>query len=161
ILETAHRILPLVSGWDRLLVASGKHLAAPTAAILPDLPAKNLLVEPTPRNTAPCIGWAAATVARQNPDAVLVVLPSDHHIGNPGGFRHALRLAVEAAAGGTITTIGIRPTHPETGFGYIEVGDALASNHAHDVVRFVEKPDRERAESFLASGRFLWNAGMF
>ena len=163
LLETARRVLPLCEGWDRILIGSGRHLAAPTAALLHELPAANLLVEPVPRNTAPCIGWAAARVARLDPDAVVMVLPSDHHIVDVERFRATLRLAVATAATGVITTIGIRPTHPETGYGYIEV-DATAAPPAPDALavrRFVEKPDRARAEAFLASGHFLWNAGMF
>ena len=163
LLETARRVLPLCEGWDRVLIGSGRHLAAPTAALLPALPAANLLVEPVPRNTAPCIGWAAARVARMDPDAVVMVLPSDHHIVDVEGFRETLRRAVATAATGVITTIGIRPTHPETGYGYIEVdvGAAPPAPGALAVRRFVEKPDRARAEAFVASGNFLWNAGMF
>ena len=163
VLETARRVLPLTGGWERVLIGSGRHLAAPTAALLGELPAQNLLVEPVPRNTAPCIAWAAARVARLDPDAVVMVLPSDHHIVDLPRFREALELAVATAATGVITTIGIRPTHPETGYGYIEI-DAEAAPHAPGALavrRFVEKPDRARAEQFLASGNFLWNAGMF
>ena len=163
LLETAHRVLPLCEGWDHILIGSGRHLAAPTAALLSELPAKNLLVEPVPRNTAPCIAWAAALVARIDPEAVVMVLPSDHHIVDVPKFREALRLAVATAATGVITTIGIRPTHPETGYGYIEIAEGGAEHApgALAVKRFVEKPDRARAEAFLAGGRHLWNAGMF
>ena len=161
IVETAERVLPLVGAWDRILVATGAHLVDATRAALPNIPAENFLVEPTPRNTAPCIGWAAAAIRRRDPNAVVVVLPSDHHIANPEGFRATLNDAVLSARTGAITTIGIRPSHPETGFGYIEVGAEGATSAALSVVRFVEKPDRASAEQFLASGRFLWNAGMF
>jgi mannose-1-phosphate guanylyltransferase len=161
ILETVRRVLPLVGGLDRVLVASGRHLAGPTAAILADLPPANLLVEPTPRNTAPAIGWAAARVARTDPGAVLMVLPSDHHIADVAGFRAVLAAAVTSAAGGVITTIGIHPTHPETGYGYIELDGDPAGTVPVPVRRFVEKPDRARAETFVQSGRYLWNAGMF
>src|SRR6185312_13066989 len=95
ILETVERVLPLLGGggMSRVLVASGKHLAAPTAAILRDLPPANLLFEPVPRNTAPCIAWAAARVFRAAPDAVLMVLPSDHHIVDVPRFRAVLEAA--------------------------------------------------------------------
>lgn len=167
LLETARRVLPLCgrdgAGWSRLLVASGEHLAAPTARLLPELLGENLLIEPAARNTAPCIGWAAATVARRDPDAVLMVLPSDHHIADVDGFRAALDRAVDSARRGVITTIGIRPTHPETGYGYIEIEGEGASSEGTTLAarRFVEKPHRALAEEFLASGRYLWNAGMF
>lgn len=177
ILETARRILPLCAegaagqsdavaghpGWARVHIASGKHLAEPTMAILPDLPFDNLLVEPVPRNTAPCIAWAAARVARRDPEAVLIVLPSDHHIVDVVGFRDTLSRAVASARTGTITTIGVRPTHPETGYGYIEIAEGAVAGEggAFPVKRFVEKPPRALAEQFLAGGRHLWNAGMF
>jgi len=159
ILETAERILPLTGGWDRILVAGGKATEGATRALLPDLPRQNLLVEPAARNTAPCIAWAAAVVARANPEAILIVLPSDHHVADVAAFQRALELAIGAARGGVIATIGVRPTRPETGFGYIEVG--VSDGDVVDVVRFVEKPDRARAEAFLAGGKHLWNAGMF
>jgi mannose-1-phosphate guanylyltransferase len=166
ILTTAKRVLPLCNvgresaSWARVLVATGAHLAAATRDILPELPQANLLIEPVPRNTAPCIGWAAATVARADPESVLAVLPSDHHIADVGRFREVLAAAISSARGGTITTIGIRPTHPETGFGYIETGDPRPDG-ALSALRFVEKPDRDRAAAFVAGGRHLWNAGMF
>jgi mannose-1-phosphate guanylyltransferase len=156
---------PSTSGWSRILVASGRHLVDATASIVPELPPENLLAEPSPRNTAPCIGWAAARVARVDPEAVMMVLPSDHHIGDPERFREVLSVAVASAASGVITTIGIRPTHPETGYGYIEVDAEAAAGSGRPAplrgLRFVEKPDRARAEEFVKSGRFLWNAGMF
>ncbi|WP_438026180.1 mannose-1-phosphate guanylyltransferase [Sorangium sp. So ce233] len=171
ITATARRVLPLCAregsaGWERIWIATGQHLVAPTRAALPDVSERRLLVEPAPRNTAPCIGWAAATIARDDPDAVVVVLPSDHHIADVPRFLEVLEAAVASASGGAITTIGIRPTHPETGFGYIEAEEAAgaasaASAAPRKVLRFVEKPSRERAAEFVASGRFLWNAGMF
>ncbi|EYF05948.1 mannose-1-phosphate guanylyltransferase [Chondromyces apiculatus] len=163
---TVHRVLPLChpedtkEAWARVLIATGSHLAEATQALLPELPEENLLVEPLPRNTAPCIGWAAWRIAAKDPEAVVMVLPSDHHVSDVEGFRRVLQAAVRAATQGTLTTVGIRPTHPETGFGYIETGEARGGG-ALEALRFVEKPDRQRAEGFVASGRFLWNAGMF
>jgi len=161
LLRTIRRVLPLLSGWDRVMVASGTHLAAPTASMLVELPPENLLLEPTPRNTAPCIGWAALRVVRRDPDAIVMVLPSDHHVGDEGRFRDVVTKAVASAADGVITTIGIRPTHAETGYGYIEISEPATGDEALAVRRFVEKPDRARAEAFVAGGRHLWNAGMF
>ncbi|WP_437655452.1 mannose-1-phosphate guanylyltransferase [Sorangium sp. So ce1182] len=171
ITATARRVLPLCArggsdGWERIWIATGQHLVAPTRAALPGVSERRLLVEPAPRNTAPCIGWAAATIARDDPDAIVVVLPSDHHIADVPRFLEVLQAAVASAQGGAITTIGIRPTHPETGFGYIEAEEAAGAGSAAPampsrVLRFVEKPSRERAAEFVASGRFLWNAGMF
>src|SRR6185437_1208809 len=163
ILETVERVLPLVGadGMSRILVASGKHLAAPTAAILRELPAQNFLFEPTPRNTAPCIAWAAARVFRADPDAVLMVLPSDHHIVDVPRFRTVLEAAVASAARGAIATVGIHPERPETGYGYIELESAPSGLTPLPVHRFVEKPDLARAKAFVEGGRHLWNAGMF
>ncbi len=158
--QTAERIVPLV-GWGRLFVATGTHLVEPTAATLPELYAENTLVEPAARNTAPCIGWAAFHIARKNPDAVLMVLPSDQHVRDVPGFRRAIERAVASAASGTITTIGIKPTHPETGYGYIELEGEIHGAEALPAKRFVEKPDAARAEAFVAGGKHLWNAGMF
>jgi mannose-1-phosphate guanylyltransferase len=158
--QTARRVLPLTGGFGGILVATGKHLAPPTAALLPELPPAGLLIEPAARNTAPCIGWAAHRVARTDPDAVIVVLPSDHHIGDEARFREVAASAIASAASGVITTVGIRPTHAETGYGYIELGEPREGG-ARRVLRFVEKPDRARAEAFFSSGRYLWNAGMF
>ncbi|HEY4120303.1 MAG TPA: mannose-1-phosphate guanylyltransferase [Byssovorax sp.] len=161
LLATARRVLPLTGGWERVLVAGGAHLEAATRTSVPELLRGNLLLEPTPRNTAPCIGWAAATLARADPEALVMVLPSDHHVADVDAFRRTVEVALASAARGVLTTIGIRPHAPETGYGYIEVDGAPTAGAATRVARFVEKPDRARAEQFLASGRFLWNAGMF
>ena len=158
---TVRRLKPLVSE-DRVIVVTGEHLAEGTARAVPGVPAAQILREPAARNTAPCIAWANATVARLDPDAVVMVLPSDHFIGDEAKFQKVLATAVASAERGRVTTVGIVPTRPETGYGYIEVGDAL-EGEARAVKRFVEKPDRARAESFVQAGpsRYLWNAGMF
>jgi mannose-1-phosphate guanylyltransferase len=158
---TAQRVLPLTGGWKNVLVAGGRHLEAATRAALPDLPADNLLLEPVARNTAPCIAWAAARLARTDPDAVVMALPSDHHVRDDEAFRETLRTALASAAAGVVTTIGVRPTRPETGFGYIELGAAARAGVGAPARRFVEKPNRAHAEAYVASGRYLWNAGMF
>lgn len=158
--HTAERVLPLV-GWERMQIATGKHLIEQTAELMPEILASNMLVEPAARNTAPCIGWAAFRVARQNPSAVMMVLPSDHHVRDIGAFQRAIQNAITSAASGTITTIGIKPTHPETGFGYIELDADPGTLSVCPAKRFVEKPTRHRAEAFVAGGRHLWNAGMF
>jgi mannose-1-phosphate guanylyltransferase len=158
---TVRRLAPLVTP-DRVIVVTGEHLAEATAKAVPGVPRAQILCEPAPRNTAPCIAWATATVARLDPEALVAVLPSDHFIADEEEFRRVLDRALKTAAGGRVTTVGIVPTRPETGYGYIEVGDAIeGETGAKTVVRFVEKPDRARAEEFLAGGRHLWNAGMF
>ncbi len=156
---TVRRLDPLIKP-ENVFIATGAHLLEASARILPQVPKAQILAEPVPRNTAPCIGWATATIARKDPDAIVCVLPSDHFMANEEEFRATVARAIEAAKQGYLTTIGILPTRPDTGFGYIEVGEKIDA-HASKVARFVEKPNRERAEEFLKGGKHLWNGGMF
>jgi mannose-1-phosphate guanylyltransferase len=163
IAATVRRIEPLVPP-DRVWISTGTSLVEATLAALPRVTRSHVIAEPIARNTAPCIGWASATIARTDPDAIVAVLPADHFIGNEPAFREALATAIRAAEEGWITTVGIVPTRPETGYGYIEVGAPVGSSlgdRVHAVTRFVEKPTRERAEALVADGRYLWNGGMF
>jgi mannose-1-phosphate guanylyltransferase len=135
---------------------------------LPYVPEENVIVEPVGRNTAPCIGLAALRVRRVDPAAVMVVLPADHQIEDRAEFKRVLDLAVETARdSSSLLTIGIHPTHPETGYGYIQMyneqgnGNPYASKGVFKVKTFAEKPNVQTAERFLASGDFLWNSGMF
>ncbi|MGD9481618.1 mannose-1-phosphate guanylyltransferase/mannose-6-phosphate isomerase, partial [Shinella sp. G-2] len=120
-----------------------------------------ILLEPVARNTAPALAAAASLVARlHGEDAILQVLASDHEIEADDTYRACIDKAAAAARAGRLVTFGITPTEPATGYGYIETGEDLG-NGAHAVRRFVEKPDRERAEAMLATGGYLWNSGMF
>jgi mannose-1-phosphate guanylyltransferase len=159
IAATLGRLAPDVP-LERALVVTGAAIADAVAEALPALPRANILAEPVGRNTAPCIGWAALHARRRDPDAVLAVLPSDHLVRRPDAFRSSVRSAVRAARGGALVTCGIAPDRPETGFGYIELADALGAG-VRRVARFVEKPSLETAQGYLASGRFVWNSGMF
>jgi len=145
---------------ERILISTGARLLESTRQALPELPRDAFLGEPVARNTAPCIAWATQCVARRDPEATLMVLPSDHHIGDEEAFRATLERAIGSAETGPITTIGIQPTRPETGYGYIEAADSVGEGVLR-VERFVEKPDRTRAERFMRSGRHFWNSGMF
>ncbi len=158
--QTAERLVPLC-GWEHIWVSTGAHLVDATLEVLPELGREQMLVEPVGRNTAPCIGWAAATIARDDPEAVVMALPADPHIGDERTYRDALSKAIASARTGLITTIGVRPTHPETGYGYIEAGEPSALSGVLRVRRFVEKPDRAKAEELVAQGNYFWNAGMF
>jgi mannose-1-phosphate guanylyltransferase/mannose-6-phosphate isomerase len=144
-----------------LVVANSEHrfLAAEQLQAIGVKPGA-LILEPAGRNTAPAIAAAALHAVQSDPEAMLVVLPSDHLIRDAASFREALRLALEAAAQGSLVTFGIAPSHPATGYGYIEAGEPLGK-FTFRIKRFVEKPDAEKAKAFLAQGGYLWNSGMF
>jgi mannose-1-phosphate guanylyltransferase len=156
---TVRRLAPLVPP-DRVYIATGEALIDATSRAAPQVPRAQILAEPVPRNTAPCVGWATATLLRRDPDALVAVLPSDHFIRDEPEFLRIVQTALDVAREGYLCTIGVVPGRPETGYGYIEVGEAL-SGGAFRVSRFVEKPDRARAEQFVHGGKHLWNAGMF
>src|SRR5581483_11490105 len=160
--ETVERVRGLASPRDVLVVA-GTLNRKEIARLLPQVPAGNLLTEPAPRNTAPAIGWAAVRLMRRDPDAVMAVLPSDHHIREVSKFKKLLGAAASIARDGTLVTLGITPTAPETGFGYLRTGRASRSwpAGARTVEAFVEKPSLSVAKRYLRSGRYLWNAGIF
>lgn len=145
---------------DQMIIATGESLIDVTRAALPQLGSGAFLAEPMARNTAPCIAWGAQQIARRDPEAVIMVLPSDHHIEDEPEFLRVLERALQSAGEGTITTVGIKPTRPETGYGYIEAEQPHAPG-VLSVTRFVEKPDLERAKAYVASGKHYWNSGMF
>jgi mannose-1-phosphate guanylyltransferase/mannose-6-phosphate isomerase len=122
---------------------------------------ENILAEPCANNTLPAIAWGTAEIAKQDPQALIGVFPSDHAIQGDEQFREDLAAAFRAASEGDLVTFGIRPSGPETGYGYIEAGEALDGGSARRVVRFVEKPDRATAERYLREGNYYWNSGMF
>jgi len=167
--STLERLAPLA---DRppIVVTGAVHAAAVREQLGGEEHAR-VVAEPSARNSMPAIALAAALVERELPDAVIGSFAADHLIRDRAAFSAAVRTAREAAEAGYLVTLGITPTHPATGFGYIEraAADGAAASRtatplpaaAHPVTRFVEKPERESAERFLASGRFLWNAGMF
>ncbi|USQ82210.1 mannose-1-phosphate guanylyltransferase [Ornithinimicrobium faecis] len=158
--DTAARLEPLTA--ERLMVVTGVRHAAAVREQLPHLPADQVLVEPTPRDSMPAIGLAAAVLEARDPDAVIGSFAADHVIGDPAAFQECVREAVAAAATGALVTLGITPTYPATGFGYIKVGDPWpGARLARQATEFVEKPDRETAQSYLDSGAYRWNAGMF
>ena len=144
----------------QMIVATGESLVDVTRQALPQLPASSFIAEPVARNTAPCIAWGAQIIAQRDPEAVVMVLPSDHHIEDEPEFRRILSLALDSAARGTITTVGIKPTRAETGYGYIEASEQREPG-VLSVSRFVEKPDLVTAEGYVASGKYFWNSGMF
>jgi len=161
--DTALRLRGLVGAGAPVVMANHEHrflVAEQMQAI--GMPPRALLLEPVGRNTAPAIAAAAALVAQDDPDAVLLVLPSDHRIGDLPAFQRAVRAARKLAAEGYLVTFGIAPGGPATGYGYIEAGKAIPQRAgAFRIKRFVEKPALRTAKAFIARGGFLWNSGMF
>jgi mannose-1-phosphate guanylyltransferase len=158
--QTVERLLPLAPR-ERFWVITNEDLRDGIAKQLPQLSRKQILAEPVGRNTAPAIGLASFLLLRKDPSAVLGLFPADHSIGDARCFcrqvQQAARLAVED---GYIVVMGIAPTRPETGYGYIESGEELPGG-IRRVRRFTEKPDAAKARQFLAAGNYFWNSGMF
>lgn len=158
---TVERILPLVAMEDIYIAtnAAYRHLVREQ---LPELPECNILCEPVGRNTAPCIGLGAVHIAHKYDDAVMIVLPSDHLIKHHGVFAETLSAACDVAEkDSNLVTIGITPNYPETGYGYIKTNPSKTYEKAFSVERFVEKPNYDLAKSYVQSGDYYWNSGMF
>src|SRR6185437_6624855 len=121
-----------------------------------------IILEPAGRNTAPAAAVAALKVQEDDPDGLVLLMPSDHVIADVAAFHAAIATAAQAARSGALVTFGIKPAAPETGYGYIKSAKPLANvPGALAIERFVEKPDRAKAEGYLASGQYYWNSGMF
>jgi mannose-1-phosphate guanylyltransferase len=146
---------------SRFWVVTNDDLRPAILKQLPRIPKPQILAEPVGRNTAPAIGLAAFLLLRKDPTAVLGLFPSDHVIADESRYRETLARGVEIASmGANIVVLGIRPNRPETGYGYIEAGSALAGGELR-VRRFTEKPDSAKAAEFVAAGNYFWNSGMF
>ena len=164
--STADRLLDLARGWSNLWVITSEIIAEGVKQQLPDLPVSNILVEPQGRDTAPAVAWATLEVAKKyGRDAIVGFFPADHWIGDIAAYEKTLSAAVQQAVSEpSIVTLGIKPDKPATGYGYIEQG--AKQGHFYDlpvyrVTRFTEKPDRETAQSFIDTGNFSWNSGIF
>lgn len=161
--QTFDRIAPLLPP-DHIYVITNASYVEDVRAQLPEIPAGNVIGEPEGRGTAPPLGYAAALLTSRDTDAVMVSLAADHYIQKEAEFREAVCAAEEIASRNFLVTFGVKPSYPETGYGYIESGDELAQAgtwRAYRVKRFVEKPDEEAAAAFIASGNYSWNSGMF
>jgi len=158
--QTLARLAPLSSERDFWIITN-ELLAPVIRRQLPHVPAKQVVIEPAARNTAPAIGLAAFILERQAPGAILGMFPADHVIADENKFRKTVRRALAIASKeDTIAVMGIQPARPETGYGYIETGDKVESD-LFRVKRFLEKPNQEKAEEFTAAGNYYWNSGMF
>ncbi len=155
---TVERLAPL-SAADRTYVVTGVAHAAAVARQLPGLPEQNVLVEPSPRDSCAAIGLAAALIARRDPEAIMGSFAADHMVRRPAVFHETIQAAAEGARRGLLMTVGITPTHPETGYGYLRCG--AASYGIVPVAEFKEKPTADLAVEYLRSGKYLWNASMF
>lgn len=154
------RILPVVPR-ENVVIVTNERYAPLVREQLPELSDDQILLEPARRNTAPCVAWAAYHIAARDPEATMIVTPSDHLITRQHEFEKALRRGCEFVEGrDALLTLGIKPTSPETGYGYIQIGDE-AEEGILKVKTFTEKPDRELAKVFVDSGEFFWNSGMF
>jgi len=169
---TAERLLPLVGSWEGLWVVTSAQLAEGVRSQLPQLSAQSLLVEPEGRDTAPAVAWATLEVCkRYGEDAVIGFFPADHWIADEAAFQNTLAAAAQLAkTKDSIVTLGITPSYPSTGYGYIEQGEqtgTFGELPVYRVNRFTEKPDRQTAEAFLATKGatgtcpYTWNSGMF
>ena len=165
--NTVKRISNLVEP-KNILIVTNKIQKPAVVKQLPQIPSENIIIEPQGRNTAPCIGLAALFIRRMDPDAVMVVLPADHIMQDEEEFRRVLSLAIWVAyESGKLITVGIQPTRPETGYGYIQIVDEDDNSNpyfargVYKVKTFAEKPNLSTAQQFLQSGDFFWNSGMF
>lgn len=161
--ETYDRIAPLVPNENVFVITSWRYVDD-VRAQLPYIPASQIIGEPQGRGTAPPAALAALLLRERDPDAITFILPADHVIQNAQLFRSALVAASQVANENLLVTLGITPTFPETGYGYIEAGEKLNDAHGMNVFRvkrFLEKPNLETAQDFLARGNYFWNSGIF
>lgn len=162
--QTVQRLRGLVPP-ERTYVFTNQLVHGDVARRLPQIPKRQIVAEPAQRNTAPTIGLAAHEILRRDPDGIMVVLPADHLITKPAAFRSAFKAGCQwAATEGRSVVLGIKPTRPETGYGYIRLGKIqkrIGGENILGVERFTEKPKLPLARRYAASGRYLWNAGMF
>ncbi|HZU68991.1 MAG TPA: mannose-1-phosphate guanylyltransferase [Ktedonobacteraceae bacterium] len=161
--ESLARVAPLITP-EQAWVVTGRSMAELVHEHLPSVPRTHILGEPVGRSTAAAIGWAAATIERQDPQAIMAVLTADHMITKVDVFDSALQLAAKLAEQDYLVTLGIKPTAPETGYGYIRYAAQLTEGFDHQAFlgeRFVEKPDLATARGYVQDGHYVWNSGMF
>lgn len=165
--NTVARLQPIVPP-ERIFIVTNEKQIEGFKQQVPSIPEENLIAEPFGRNTAPCVGLAAASILKRDPEAMMIVLPADHWIENVREFQSRLRIACEVAESKRgLVTLGIMPNRPETGYGYIQWRDrregieGFYDQGVRSVRTFAEKPDLKTAQRFLDSGDFLWNSGMF
>lgn len=160
---SVERLAPLFTP-DRIFVSTREDYVEDLLDECPEIPLENFIAEPSARNNAAAVGLAITVIQKRYPDAIVAMLTADHHIGKIGVFRDVLEAAGKIAENGKIVTLGISPSFPSTGFGYIQQGQTIGNENGFDyaeAARFTEKPDVVRATQFVASGKYSWNSGMF
>lgn len=158
---TYDRLLPIIPA-ENIIAVTNELYAETLRDQLPDIAADNILLEPARRNTAPCVAWAVYHILAKDPEASIIVTPSDHLITREREFEKAIVEGFEfVESHDALLTLGISPTRPETGYGYIQVGEVTDNENIRKVKTFTEKPDRELAKVFLSTGEFFWNSGIF
>jgi mannose-1-phosphate guanylyltransferase len=160
IVEAYERVLPLVSSRQQIFISTNSLQLKALKEALPELPEENIIIEPTFKDTAAAIGYGSLMISRYFKNPTIVVLASDHLITEPEHFRETLRIAVQAAEQPRILTLGIKPSYPETGYGYIAIEKGKC-NVPEKSLGFREKPNLELAQEYVDSGKFLWNSGIF
>ena len=147
---------------ENILICTTKAYEPIVKEQLPDLPERNMLIEPVNRNTAPSVAWANMRIKRKNPDANIVITPSDQLVQNEESFMRSLETGLGyVTENEVLLAIGVRPTRPEPGYGYIQMGDMSCKPEVYRVKSFTEKPERQFAKMFMESGEFYWNTGIF
>lgn len=158
--ESVARLDPLVPR-ERVFVSIGRSQLRIARAQLPDLPAANFIVEPVGRDTSACLGFCALHVERLDPEAIMLALPADHFVGDTRMYQRTLLMGLENLDGATGVVFGVRPDRPDTGYGYVLAEKPVRERSAWPVLRFVEKPDEQRAAEYVRSGNYFWNSGIF
>jgi mannose-1-phosphate guanylyltransferase len=161
LLQATVERLDLLAPNERVFVVTGVAHAAAVSRQLTMVPEENVLIEPSPRDSCAAIALAAAVIARRDPEAIMGAFASDHLVSDKEGFTEVIKRAMDGARQGLLMTLGITPTRPETGYGYLQCGAAVGDGPVLSVEEFKEKPTYEVAENYVKSGNYLWNAGMF
>ncbi len=158
--DTVARLEPWIPR-ERIFLSIGEQHSLVARGQLPQIPAENFIIEPVSRDTSACLGYCALHLERADPDAAMLALPADHFIGDTAAFRHTIEKGLANLEGASGVIFGITPTRPETGYGYIQAEKPALPSKAWPVIRFVEKPDAERAEQYCRTSGFFWNSGIF
>ena len=159
--DTVERLRPLVEP-ESIWICTTQALEDAVRREVPEVPPEQILLEPVGRNTAPAIGWSVRSMPEPARRGAVAVLPADHRIGDPAAFRAVLQQAAQAVEReDRVMTLGVTPRWAETGYGYLELGSEIGADGVRPVRRFVEKPTPEKAEEYVRSGIYLWNAGIF